>query len=210
MSRTLAGAATTQLATTHVRPVQFVSLAFDSGTQRLHDGVGVITWGAQTWYGVGDFGGVDLIEEGEQASPFAIRLRLSLLDATMSAEALTGDYHLRAVVLYIGFLDSSNALVADPDVIWKGTLDVVDVQAGETNAMYATCESYLARLDRTNGKLFTDAEIRRTYSTDTFFKYVPQMIDLRLIWAESRAGFIGTFFNNGGAPAGITTRIGYP
>lgn len=208
MTRSLSSAAVTQLGTSHVRPVQFVSLNFDSGMQRLHDGVGTITWGGNSWFGVGDFGGVDLVEEGEQASPFAIRLRLSLLDATMAAEALTGDYHLRAVTLYIGFLDASNVLVADPDLIWKGTLDVVDVQAGGTNAMYATCESYLARLDRTNGKLFTEAEQKRSYSTDTFFAYVPQMQDLRLIWAESRAGYIGNVFGNN--QGGVTTRIGYP
>lgn len=191
MSRSISAAALTQLGLAYVRPRVFCSLDFDSGTMYVHDGVGTYTWGGHDWLGLGDFGGVDLVEEGEQASPFAVRLRLSGLDTTMATEALTGDYHLRAVVLYIGFLDENNELVDDPDLIWSGTADVMDVVAGAQSVISVTCESYLAKLDRTNGKLFTDAEQRKAYSADTFFKYLPQMQELRLVWAESRAGQTG-------------------
>ena len=54
-----------------------------------------------------------------------------------------------------------------------------------------TCESYLAKLDRINGKLFSDAELKSNYATDTFFEFLPRMQELKLIWAETRAGSMG-------------------
>ena len=169
MSRTLTTAAVTELDGSHVRPLMFCSLDFDSGTLYVHNGLGTYTWGGHDWLGLGDFGGGDLIEEGEQATPYAVRLRLSGLDSTMATEALTGDYHLRDVILYVGFLSSSNALVDTPDLIWSGQMDTIDVVAGAENQILVTCESHLARLDRSNGKLYTDAEQRKAYSADTFF-----------------------------------------
>ncbi len=120
-----------------------------------------------------------------------MRLRLSGLDSTIASEALTGDYHLRDVTLYIGFLDASNALIDDPDLIWGGQIDTMDIVAGAENQVLVTCESYLAKLDRKNGSLYTDADQRRRYSADDFFEYLPKMRDLRLIWAESRASTPG-------------------
>ncbi len=203
MTRTLASAAGTHVDGAHVRPLMFARLEFDAGTLYLHDGIGTVTWGGFPWLGVGDFGSVELIEEGEQASPFAVRLRLSGLDTTIAASALTENYHLRPVDLYIGFMSASNALVATPDLIWSGQMDVMDVQAGAENAVIMTCESYLAKLDRINGKLFTDAEQKNLYATDTFFTYLPRMQDLKLIWAESRAGSMGNDRSVAGRHGGI-------
>lgn len=199
MTRDLSAAALTEIAGNHVRVLMFCSLDFDSGTLYVHNGLGTYTWGGHDWLGLGDFGGVDLIEEGEQATPYAVRLRLSGLDSTMATEALTGDYHLREVVLYVGFLSDANALVDDPDLIWSGQMDTIEVVAGAENMILVTCESYLAKLERSNGKLFTDAEQRKAYSADTFFKYLPQMQDLRLVWAESRAGQTGVVFGQPGS-----------
>ena len=199
MARTISAGGITAVNSAHVRPAMFCSLDFDSGTLYVHDGLGTHTWGGHDWLGLGDFGGVDLIEEGEQATPYGVRLRLSGLDATTATEALTGDYHLRAVELYVGFLDAANALVDDPDLVWSGQMDTIDVVTGTENMILVTCESYLAKLERSCGKLFTDAEQRKAYSADTFFKYLPQMQDLRLIWGETRAGQVGSVFNQSGS-----------
>lgn len=186
MSRDIGTSNSAALDAAHVRPVTFVSLAFDSGTLYLHDNIGLCTWGGHDWQGVGDFGSVDLIEEGEQAAPFAVRLRLSGLDATIVNEALGEDYFLRSVLIYIGFFNSANALIETPSTIWSGQMDTMDVQVGAENVVLLTCESYLARLDRINGKLFTDAEQRIAYSADTFFSYLPKMQEVTFIWGETR------------------------
>ena len=169
----------------------FAELKFDAATLYLHDGIGTHTWGGHDWLGVGDFGSVELIEEGEQATPFAVRLKLSGLDTTIATSALTENYFLRDANLYIGFLDTANVLVDTPDLIWAGQMDVMDVQAGTESAVMLTCESYLAKLDRINGKLFSDAEQKNLYATDSFFTFLPRMQELKLIWAETRAGSMG-------------------
>lgn len=191
MSRDLSTDAVTELDSAHVRPVMFASLDFDSGTLYLHDAIGTYTWGGHDWVGLGDFGGVELIEEGEDATPYAVRLRLSGIDTAIAAEALGESYYLRDVVLYVGFLDASNVLVDTPDTIWTGQMDVMDIQAGAESVIMLTCESYLAKLDRINGKLFSDAELKSNHASDTFFEYLPRMQELKLIWAETRAGSMG-------------------
>ena len=127
----VSAAALAQLSQRYVRPVMFVSLGFDSGTQYLHDAIGPYVWGGQTWQGTGDFGSVEMVEEGQDLSPYGVTLRLSGIDASLATEALTGDYVLSAVALYAGFVDSGNVLVADPDLIWSGTMDTIDVNAGD-------------------------------------------------------------------------------
>lgn len=203
MSRDITTDAVTAVESAHVRPLMFAMLDFDSGTLYLHDGIGTHTWGGHDWLGLGDFGGVDLIEEGERATPYAVQLRLSGIDSSIATEALGESYYLREVQLYIGFLDAGNVLVDDPDVIWSGRMDVMDIQAGTQSAIILTCESYLARMDRINGNLFSDSELQSNYSGDTFLTYLPRMQELKLIWAETRAGSMGNDRSISGRHGGI-------
>lgn len=184
-----------ELAKQFVHPVTFVHLDFVAIQVRMHDHLGVISWGGFEWNGVGDYGGVDTVEEGDQVSPFAIRLRLSSLGTTLAAETLSGNFALRPVKLYLGFLNDHGALVDTPELIWSGRTDVADVVAGADGGIVMTCESDLAKFDRASGKFFASSELQATYPDDTFFDYMPKMQDLVLVWTETRGSTVGNNFS---------------
>jgi hypothetical protein len=191
MSRGIAPAVTNSvISERHIRLVTFAKIQLDSGTLYLHDSVGTFTWadpvtGAQDWLGLGDFGGIGAVEESLTMSGYELNLVLSGLDATMLDEVINQNYQGRGVTIYLGALDLSNgSLLATPNEIWAGAMDVgrVSLGSGDDNAIQITCESDFARLEDINGRTFTDADLQAEYTGDTFLQYLPAMEDARIVW----------------------------
>lgn len=218
MSRGLAGALVTAAESNHIRPLIFVKLEFDSGTMYLHDGIGTFTWsdpddGSQDWLGLGDFGGISGVEESTELSPFEINLVLSGIDADNMDEVLNQQFYLRPVTVYMGALNvETGVLVADPDEVWSGFMDKSAVTLGEENAIAVTCESELSMFERSNGRVYSDADLQAEYSGDLWFEYLPSMTNAKIIWRGK-----GDATNFGGPGDGSTydpyrdptTRPGY-
>lgn len=213
MSRDLATNTAAQYAASHVNPIIFVKLDFDTaepnqtGTIRLHNGLGTYTWnandgaGVQSWYGTGDLGQISAIEEGDEISPYSIELTLSGIDTSIAAEAARETYYQRPVTLYIGALNASDQLVATPDVIWTGFIDTMDavLGGGAGDSIRVTAESELAMFERSSNYLYTNAQQQHDSpnpSPDTFFTHLQEMEDLTLDWGKRKAGSGG----GGGTP----------
>lgn len=202
MSRDLASNTAAQYAATHVNPIIFVKLEFDTaapnstGTIRLHNGLGTYNWnandgaGIRAWQGTGDLGQISAIEEGDEISPYSIQLTLSGIDTSIAAEAARETYYQRPVTLYIGALNASDELVATPDVIWTGFIDTMDAVLGGDNgdSIILTAESELAMFDRSSNYLYTNAQQQSDSSGDTFFTHLQEMEDLTLDWGKRKGG----------------------
>ena len=169
MSRSLDASLVTSSTSNYFNFYVFVKLEFDAATIYVHNGIGTFTFGGNDYLGVGDFGGISVIEEGNEISPYAISLTLSALDATFLNTALTLDYYMRPITIYIGAIDSAGVLVADPDELWSGKMDTMDVIVGEDNAIHLTCENDLAIFDKSNGKRSSNTQQQDDYSGDLFF-----------------------------------------
>ena len=194
-----------ELNSAHVRLTYFVKLGLDSGTLYLHDGLGIINWSSQNWGGLGDFGSIGPIEEGEAVSPYKVDLMLSGLDTSMMTEVLDNDYYLRPVTIYVGAKNlETGALVADPDEMWSGAIDKAQVTLGDQNAIVLSCESEFARFDQVNGATYSDADLQTRFSGDTFFQYLASMMDAVVIWAGGPA-----ISGGGGGTRHITPRAAY-
>lgn len=209
MSRDLATNTAAQYAASHVNPIIFVKLEFDTalpnqtGTIRLHNGLGTYVWndgsGNQSWLGTGDLGQISAIEEGDEISPYSIELTLSGIDAEIAAEAARETYYQRPVTLYIGALNTSDELVATPDVIWTGFIDTMDavLGGGAGDSIRVTAESELAMFERSSNYLYTNAQQQHDSpnpNPDTFFTHLQEMEDLTLDWGRRKAG------SGGGTP----------
>lgn len=199
--RGLPSAYTTALDTEFWRPIIFVKIELEASTIRVHDYVGDITWGSQTWTGLGTFGGIETIEEGASISPYALVLRMTNVDLTLAPEAISGSIDRAPVTVYFGMLDDGAALLDDPIELWAGTSDAVDIVASrQGGAISLTCESNLAIMQRINGALFSAEELKVSYSDETFFDFLPSVQDLIIEWKETRGSAIG------GRSAGMPSR----
>ena len=194
MSRGFSAAQETALASSFVQPVTFAKLEFGNGTIYLHDSIGTITWSGQDWLGVGDFGAVDQVQEGEEISPFAVRLTLSGLDSNLSNQALTQDYFQKPATLYLGLMNSSDALIGDPLEIFSGTMDQLSISVGTdgNDAIQLTCESSLARFDLSSNVLYTNETQQRNHTGDKFFEFCPKIAaGLKVSWRSPTSNDIG-------------------
>ena len=189
--RTIAAANETALLAKVVKTVFFVRMDFSSGVQRFHTEIGPTTathpiHGAEVYTGIGDFGGLqgDVVESVSGA-PQAIRLSISGVKASLVNDALVDDYYRRDVDVMLGLEDTVGDLIEDPEILFSGFMDKVDIGLAEgLGQMVLTCESRGTNLLRASDHRFTDEDKQAEVSGDLIAEYVYRMIDLTLFWGD--------------------------
>jgi hypothetical protein len=147
------------------------------------------------WLGVGDLGSISKVEEGVDVSPYAITLTLSGLDATISGAALTEDYFMHPVTVYLGILDADDVLLEDPTQIWAGFMDQMNLTVGANggDAIQLIAESELSRFDEAKNLMYTNANQQKRYSGDLFFSHIHKIAGAKVNWAgQGSAGNVGS------------------
>ena len=102
--------------------INMARLDFASGVVAAHDGVGTVQYNGDTYLGVGEYGGVSSVVEGQEFRPRAVTLTLNGLSGI--ADDLTpSNYQGRDCDLFVMFLDRNMQPVADPVPLWSGHMD---------------------------------------------------------------------------------------
>ena len=186
MSRGFPSDVLTALSSDHVALVTFAKLEFPSGTLHLHNSIGTYTWGGNDWLGTGDLGEISQLEEGAQISPYKITLSLSGLDATISGAALTEDYYLQPVTVYIGVLNANDVLIADPTIVWEGAMDQMELSVGaaDGDVIVLTAESELARFDKASNLKYTDAQLQSDSAGSLGFEFMADIEGAKIRWGD--------------------------
>jgi len=184
MSRGFPSAVLTALSSDHVALVTFAKLEFPSGTLYLHNSIGTYTWGGNDWLGTGDLGEISQLEEGAEISPYKITLSLSGLDATISGAALTEDYYLQPVTVYLGVLNANDVLIADPTIVWEGAMDQMQLSVGaaDGDVIVLTAESELARFDKASNLKYTDAQLQSDSAGSLGFEFMADIEGAKIRW----------------------------
>lgn len=164
----------------------FVDMAWPDGNVRLHNGVGTITFGGNSYTGVGDLGTVEAVEETIDLQSRDINLILSGINDDVITDVLEDAYWGKDVDIYLGFFNRNGELLADPDNIFSGFMDKVDLVSGAEEIVKLTCTSRAEILSRRNGARFTDEEQQANYTGDVFFEYLAQMQEKTVIWGGEK------------------------
>lgn len=151
------------------------------------------------WLGVGDLGSISQVQEGLDVSPYAITLTLSGLDATISGAALTEDYYLHPVTVYLGVLEADDTLIADPTQIWAGFMDQMNVTVGADggDAIELVAESELSNFNRSLNLMYTNVAQQEKSSGDLFFNFMHKVEGAKIKWGAPTSG---NNFNYGTEP----------
>jgi len=186
MSRGFPSDVLTALSSDHVALVTFAKLEFPSGTLYLHNSIGTYTWGGNDWLGTGDLGEISQLEEGAEISPYKITLSLSGLDATISGAALTEDYYLQPVTVYLGVLNANDVLIADPTIVWEGAMDQMELSVGaaDGDTIVLTAESELARFDKASNLKYTDAQLQSDSAGSLGFEFMADIEGAKIRWGD--------------------------
>jgi hypothetical protein len=168
-----------------VAPVIFVSLDFPSGIVWVSSLIGTYTWGGFDWLGVGMFGDVSGLEESAELSRKTVQYTLRGVPNDLVAAALSEDYQGRPAKIYIGFLGTTTyQLVADPELLDSGLLDVSGIKLGQTATLTITAESRIAAWSRPVIRRYTDAEQQRRFPGDKGLEFISQAAQKEIVWGR--------------------------
>lgn len=185
MSRDLTAEMVTAIQEGLLRPVAFFEAEFPTGTVRLWSGLGDTDWDGKTWLGAGDLLSFDTLEEVAGLDATGFRVQLSGVPVESVAIAIDEMEQGRPGRVWLGLHDADLNLIADPNNVFTGRIDVGEVADGaDTCTVSLTYESAAISLDRAPGWLYTSDHQALLYpdQNDRGFDFVPVIQEQNLKW----------------------------
>lgn len=174
MARNLTASVVTELTASSVAPIFLVEIALASATIRLWTGNRELTWNSETWYGNGwlhGFGGATEVSEVEAVG---CDIELAGVPQSVLSAVLNEANQGLSGKIWLGFLDDSEAVIADPYLLFEGKYDLATiVEDPEEPRVTISYESLLIELERTREFRYT-TETQNQFSygaNDTGFRY---------------------------------------
>lgn len=185
MSRGMNASNESAVAADTVAPILFADLDFKSGHVRVHSGLGTITWGGYDWLGVGTFGQVSGLQESAELQRKTVTYTLTGVPNDMIALVLGEDYQGRPAKVYVGFFSTTTYLmVADPELLDSGQMDVSKIKEGQDCSVTITAESRISSWSRPVVRRYTDAEQRKKYPNDKGLEFLSQSAQKEIVWGR--------------------------
>jgi hypothetical protein len=198
MTRWISATNQTQAAKAATYLVTLCELAFDSGTIRVHDGVGTLSFGGNNYIGVGQYGAFDIVDENIDNVARGVRLTLSGVEAGLISTVMTETYQGRIVTLYLGLLDENLTFVDTPEELWSGRIDTMSISLDQNSAVISVSCEYRLRKEPVVAR-YTDTDQRLAYAGDRFFDLTQKIPQFRATWGDKPSSYSG---GGGGVPGG--------
>ena len=145
-----------------------------------------VVYNSNTYSSLGFFLNFDGIEESSQISATGITLTLSGVDQTYTNLLLTQKYVDRKVIIRKAFINTSNALVSDPVIIFDGRIDnaVINEDADTGLASVAvTVSNQFADFEKVTGRFLNHQNQQLYYPGDKGLEYADQLIK-DIVWGR--------------------------
>lgn len=183
MPRTMTSAMKAMLASEVVYPVFLFQAEFASGWLYLWTGLGQRSWGGHTYEGIGWLVGFQNIEETTEIRAVGMSVTLRGVDPSIISIALQSVRKNKPGRIYIGGLDASRQIIADPVLAYEGRLDFGTVGKQPAGASVdIKYESKLAALERARERRYTHEDQQIDHPGDRFFEYVGSLQDKQIHW----------------------------
>ena len=170
MARGLTSAVKTELATGVIKPVELIELEFSTPvylTNASFDIVSSVSGTSSTYLSNGHLRGITGVNETNKPTQNSLSINLSGVDQTYIALALAGNIINKEVYIYRGFLNSSLAVIADPFLLFFGTINEYKINDSTSSAnIILTITSHWGNFSKTSGRTTTDNSEKRFFSDD--------------------------------------------
>jgi hypothetical protein len=185
MSRALTGATTTALLAAAKTPIIFFEAQITGGFIRVWSGYGTITWNALSWTGIGDLGGVSSIGETSDVTAQGIQVSLSGCNTALVSDAIAQVQRGYSGKVWLGFLDSSGLIIADPYQAFAGRLDQPEINPDPASPnITISYENRLIDLERPRLRMFTPQDQKIDFPNDLGFDYVTSIQEWNGKWGS--------------------------
>ena len=170
MARGLSSAVKTELATGNIDPVLLIEIGFSTPvylTNASFDVVSSISGSSRTYSANGHLRNITTVSETNNPTKNSLIVSLSGVDQTYIAGALNENIINDNVYVYRGFFDSNFSLIADPFLLFYGTIDSFKISDNTQKAtINLTATSHWGNFSKTNGRTTTDNSQQRFFSGD--------------------------------------------
>jgi hypothetical protein len=183
MTRSINAATQAASGASTIRPVLFVKLAFDSADINRHSELGDITWGDDTYIGVGALGSVGAVTEDSVLGRTPLTIGLSGLPTSLVSLLFNERYQGRKATVYLGYRDTTTMqLVADPVILHRGLMDSPTIQQDSQLAIALNIENRFAQWDTPLIRRYNNADQQALFPGDKGMEFIAQTADLQIAW----------------------------
>lgn len=164
--------------------IEYVSAGV-SGFLRLFTGVGQLSWNGFTWTGGRDLLAIAPVRESVSLESIGFSITISGLPSDKLSLALANMQKNRSGKIWLGFLDSAGAVIADPYLTRRGRFSCIPIsREGDTMTVQAQYEGPLARLLTANERRYTHEDQQLRWPGDKGFDQVAELIDAQDLWGS--------------------------
>ena len=184
MARGLSSAVKTELATGNISPILLVYIGFASPLYLTNSGFPLtssVSGSSQTYTASGHLKGISNTTETNKPTKNSLSISLSAVDQTYVSVILNENVIGKEVKIWKGYLDSSNAIISDPFLLYYGTIDEYKISDSTSTAtIVLNITSHWGNFDKQNGRTTTDNSQQRFFSGDKGMEFASLTVrDLR-------------------------------
>lgn len=170
MARGLASAFKTELATKNISPVFLVHLGFATPVYLTNNSfplVSSVSGSSITYTANGHLKSITGVSETNQPTKNSLAIQLSAVDQTYVSIILNENIIGKEVKIYRGLLDSSNALISDPFLLFYGTIDDFKINdTTDTSNVVLTISSHWGQFEKQSGRQTSNNSQQRFFNVD--------------------------------------------
>ncbi len=197
MARDLTAGLLAETEAAALSPVFFAFFDFQSGAVRVWSGIGSKTWGGNTYTGLGYLGTMSPIEETADVRANGVAFSVSGVPSSLISTVLSDNYQGRDVKLWLGALDGSGAIIADPYQVFAGRMGNVEIDEGpDTATIRVYAESRLIDLQRSRERRYTNEDQQIDFPGDRGLEYMARAQSTPFLWGGQQ---VPTYSAGGGS-----------
>ena len=170
MTRSLTSGVKTHLATNEIKPVHLITIGFATPqniTDCVHDLTSSVSGSSVTYSSSSFLVNIPEYSEETDINKSSLTIALSGADQTYISLALAENIVNDAVTIYRAFLDSNNAIIADPFLLYKGNIETYTIQETETDSVLnLNVVSHWADFEKKSGRKTNSTSQQRFFSGD--------------------------------------------
>ena len=184
MARGLSSSVKTELATGNLSPILLVYIGFATPLYLTNSGFPLtssVSGSSQTYTASGHLKGISNTTETNKPTKNSLSISLSAVDQTYVSVILNENVIGKEVKIWKGYLDSSNAIISDPFLLYYGTIDEYKISDSTSTAtIVLNITSHWGNFDKQNGRTTTDNSQQRFFSGDKGMEFASLTVrDLR-------------------------------
>ena len=176
IERTLTSAQIAALQSDETHHLIFADLDWsDSGSVRVHTGLGSRFFAGQEYIGLGELGGISNFSETNSYSPAQLNLTLKVLDASLISQVMNDSPEGREVAVHLAILDDNKKIIDEIPYIFDGNVTKFGVQRGDVTkgipyVLRVSCGDWLERWNQPpQFASTTDADQQHLHPGDKIF-----------------------------------------